>query len=45
MRKKNDKQSLRSNDLKLTKAFEKLMLDMGVTFIDVTPKKRKPAKK
>lgn len=36
MRKKNDK---------LTKAFEKLMLDMGVTFIDVTPKKKKPAKK
>jgi len=29
---------------KLTKAFEKLMTDMGVTIIDVTPKKKKPKK-
>ncbi len=30
---------------KLTEGFEKLMNDIGVTFIDVTPKKKKPDKK
>lgn len=29
---------------KLTRAFEKLMTDMGATFIDVTPKKKKSGK-
>ncbi|MDO8570765.1 MAG: hypothetical protein Q7R97_04240 [Candidatus Daviesbacteria bacterium] len=29
---------------KLTKEFMKLMADMGATFIDVTPKKKKPKK-
>ena len=29
---------------KLTEAFEKLMNDMGVTFIDVTPKEKRPRK-
>ena len=30
---------------KLTEAFEKLMTDMGVTFVDVTPEKKRPNKK
>ncbi len=30
---------------KLTEVFEKLMTDMGATFVDVTPKKKKPKKK
>ena len=30
---------------RLTEVFEKLMTDMGATFVDATPKKKKPNKK